>query len=52
MKIKSKAEMMKRLRKERKEDGMFEFRIWVTAEQKELLEDYIEELLKIDREAL
>lgn len=42
--MKSKAEMMARLRKERKDKGLVEFRAWVTPKQKQALEKLLQKL--------
>ena len=36
----AKAELMARLRKERKDKGLVELRLWLTPEQKELVKKY------------
>lgn len=42
--MKPKAEIMARLRKERKDKGLVELRLWITPEQKERVKKYVARL--------
>jgi len=47
--MKSKAEMMKRLRKERKDKGLVELRnIWLKPEQREIVRKFVDGLQRVE----
>lgn len=46
--MKHKAELMARLRKERKKNGLVELRLWLTPEQKELVKKYVARITRRD----
>jgi len=42
--MKSKAEMMKRLRKERSQKGLVEYRVWLRPEQRDIVRKFVDGL--------
>jgi hypothetical protein len=42
--MKDKAEMMRRVRKERREEGKVELRVWLTQVEREKVKQYIESI--------
>jgi len=42
--MKSKAEMMKRLRKERSQKGLVEYRVWLRPEQRDIVQKFVDGL--------